>query len=561
MKKRSAILCAIALVATFACTKETNKIDENNETSLEAVTEVVGANLENDTKATVTTADGIFNWTEAVDYVAFYNGTTYVKSDAAAATGTSTTFTITYTGTRSDYAYFPYYLVQDPSTAVDGESMTTASTTQVALPSTYALTAISGENTPCPMVATNTPGSGWEFHQLCGLFRLTVNSIPSDATGLLVDFHGHKVHGTFDVTGAGTATPSIATAVDNTNDQITVTFAAGTTSATLNLPLPVGDYNDVSITPIGSSTKVSSTRHIKAGGYTAARARGKKLTATLVSFTSGAKKYIFAPGNLQATIGSVNSIAYNTGATPATWYIRVLTPSKWSFAQNQYSYIGSAPYTVGQKIDLFSWVGNSADEDTYGMVYARGSGTSLPAPSDKLDTYFGTTDIENLKTDWGQNIIDSYVPGDWSTPTVELLAGLITSGGKSTVNGVNNARYAKATVAGKKGVIVLPDYYTHPAALSLHQFENLNSSSAAFSGNEFSDSEWAQIEDAGAVFFPLSGVRNGDSYSSGQARYIGSRDAKAGNVWDYIISADAMSITGLGRYYGYAVRLIREIPD
>lgn len=541
MKKRSAILCAIALVAAFACTKETNKIDEKNETLLEAVTEVVGASLDNDTKATVATADGIFNWTEAVDYVAFYNGTTFVKSNAAAATGTSTTFTITYTGTRSDYAYFPYYLVQDPSTVEDGESMTTANTTQVVLPSTYALTAISDENTPCPMIAANVPGEGWAFKQLCGLFRLTVNSIPSDATGLLVDFHGHKVHGTFDVTGAGTATPSIATAVDNTNDQITVTFAAGTTSATLNLPLPVGDYNDVSITPIGSSTKVSSTRHIKAGGYTAVRARGKKLTATLVSFTSGKKKYIFAPGNLQAKIATSTKI--NSGSNS------VMTTDKWSFADYQYSYIGkSGSYvnlSVGATMDLFTWVGDGATYNTYGMLNINNATGDYNSIKGGYLGYGAASDTGALKSDFGENAIDSYVSGDWFTPTWGVYSGIINRA----------ASHAKATVAGAEGLIILPDQYVHPAALSEKPLVNLNNGAANFTDNNYTADEWALMEEVGAAFLPDAGMRISINYYTGATRYFTSTTNKL-----YIV-ASTITAASIDRYYGLPVRLLREIGD
>ena len=111
-----------------------------------------------------------------------------------------------------------------------------------------------------------------------------MNSIPADATGLVIQFPGRKVNGAFSIASSVTpGTSTIATGVSaDGEDKIIVTFDAGTTTATVNIPLPTGDYEDVNITSVGSAIKAAAVLQIKAGGYTATAARAKKLAATMM---------------------------------------------------------------------------------------------------------------------------------------------------------------------------------------------------------------------------------------------------------------------------------------
>ena len=256
------------------------------------------------------------------------DGKYYTTNALADDGGLSADFTVTYPDgeARDAYAVYPASIADAANYGQSGATL------NVTLPGSYTLAQVSGTTTPCPMIATNTAGSDWTFKQLCGLVRLTVKGIPSDAIGMVIQVPGKKVKGSFSVTDPGTTTPTIATSTPATGeDKITVTFDAGTTEATVNLPLPTGAYDDVYITPVGSSTKVAAARHIKAGGYTASRARGRQLTATLVSFSvSSTGKVVFAPGNLQLINGST-----------------------WQFASHQYDYFGESQTDIQR--DLFSY--------------------------------------------------------------------------------------------------------------------------------------------------------------------------------------------------------------
>lgn len=479
------LLVGVALFAFSACNKENNLEDSAQVNG--PVYETVGVKLGVESKVTLSgggaksafeEGDKIAVWTEAGNF------------QTCAVDGSGKITVNISEGVRSNYAVY-YNGATAPT--YDG-------TLSITLPASYNLVDVSGTKNPVPMVAKNVSGDANDmvFYAVGGLFRLTVNSIPDDATGLLVDFHGHKVSGAFAVSNPGTTTPSIATTSDNTNDKITVTFAKGATggSAIINIPLPTGDYTDVSVTPIGGSTKVSSTRHIKGQSYTAKRAYGKQLTTTLVSFTinAGDDKVVFAPGNLQAIIASYDEET------------KIATASSWRFAANQYDVLrplkGAYHYSVGEPYDMFQWVGNSATIDSYGLVTGSTS------------DFVGDVAGESLKHDWGHNEIGSYAADYWET--LASYSYLLHSRNASTVNGVANARFAAISINNTIygcGLMIFPDNYDHPASLSAKQPDNINVAKVnGLTLTNYTYDEWKLMEDAGAVFLPRTGYRGANGY-------------------------------------------------
>ena len=344
--KKIFIYSTIVIALAIACDKADNEpVQKTQEPDFEVkmITEKITGTRENPTKVTIANSDGAFAWTIG-DNIAVHvsNGDShkyvFTSGEGGASTATaSASFTVSYEEgySRDAFAIYPSSIVS-ASAANYGQSGTSL---DVTLPASYALSDIQGEKSPCPMIAINSPGSDLEFKQLCGMIRLTVNGIPSDATGMVIQFPGKKVNGDFSIaTPVNPSASTIQTGVPSSGeDKITVTFSAGITSATVNIPLPTGDYGDVFVIPIGSATKVAASRFIKAGGYSADRAHAKKLTTTMVSFSvSDTKKVIFSPGNLVKTdatytVGSGNetyafeSVPFNTssgslgyGSTPSS---------------------------------------------------------------------------------------------------------------------------------------------------------------------------------------------------------------------------------------------------
>lgn len=570
MKKSYLLFIAAGLCCLAACNKEM----ENNETpespeSVKMITETINANLGADTKVTIAD-DGAFAWT-AGENIAVHvsNGDSHkyvVTTSGASAAAASASFTVSYEEgySRDAFAVYPSTIVATDA-ANYGQS---GKALDVTLPNEYTLEQVSGTTSPCPMIASNT-GSSWEFYHLCGMLRLTVNSIPSDATGIVIQFPGKKVNGAFSIASTvipGTSTIETATPGSG-EDQITVTFDAGVTSATVNLPLPTGDYDDVFITPVGSSTKVAAARHIKAGGYTAQAAHGRKLTTTMVSFTvdESGNKVVFAPANLVATIGA--DYASTKWFFHANQYDMVYTSSSISGKPESYQ-----SFSVGANIDLFGFVGASSSFTEKAAWGISGSITN---------SEYGEAANELLKNDWGESVIGDYPANFWYTSSISkweyvFRTRTTAAGTAPEISGTIDARFCKAMLfnngeGGVLGVILFPDNYVHPDGVVKPTGINDEggTASSVVNMNNYSKAEWEKMEAAGAIFLPSAGYRQGISLSSVNAytsvEYpmavrLRAKDAAAdGRANRVNVNTGNMAFGGNQRHLGMSVRLIRDL--
>ena len=161
----------------------------------------------------------------------------------------------------------------------------------------------------------------------------------------------------------------------------------------------------------------------------------------------------------------------------------------WRFADNQWECVGdnnsniSSTYTGW--IDLFGW----------------GTGNNPTNASTTASDY-------STFADWGVNPISNggNTADMWRTLTNAEWKYLMNT--RTTTSG---ARYAKATVNGIAGLIVLPDDWS----ASYYTLSSTNTANAAFTANTVSSSDWANSFEAhGAVFLPAAGSRNGTSVSN-----------------------------------------------
>lgn len=211
-------------------------------------------------------------------------------------------------------------------------------------------------------------------------------------------------------------------------------------------------------------------------------------------------------------------------------YIGSASTPYWKFADNQWDALGK---TTGQDSDnpnvdrdLFGWGtsgyndssdpydvhyqpwATSADEvnATYNK-YGYGPSTNMPSPN---------LTGSSANYDWG--VYNRISNGSNTTNTWRILTGGSNGEWKyvfdirsaSTVNGVTNARYAKAKVANMNGVILFPDIYLHPTGVpqpvGINQTDN-----TGWNGNDYSAAEFLLMQAAGAVFLPAVGDRSGTS--------------------------------------------------
>lgn len=239
-------------------------------------------------------------------------------------------------------------------------------------------------------------------------------------------------------------------------------------------------------------------------------------------FTIGYNKTVaFAPGNLQY----------------------ITTTDTWTFAANQYEYIGTRNMVnkaFADTIDLFAW---STDTD----------------PS----TAWGVTLVEDLElfsgnfVDWGTAIGD----GDtWRTLTSAEWEYLRASRANAAqLIGV-------ASVNGSHGLILLPDNWVAPEGITFKSgYSDKEYSSIAFEEYQsFTAQQWATMQAAGAVFLPCAGFRLGTSLAYmqlGGLYWTASPHAAYGPRFAsyFLFMCDGAGIGYDTRSGGNAVRLVKDL--
>ena len=238
----------------------------------------------------------------------------------------------------------------------------------------------------------------------------------------------------------------------------------------------------------------------------------------------------------------------------------------WQFAANQYDYIGDDNSNISSSysgwIDLFGWGTSGWDSgNTYYHPWdSDNSNGILYGPSgfyDLTDTY--------ANADWGvYNAISNggNQAGKWRTLTCrgEWYYVFYTRAA-STVNEVDDARFAKAKVADVHGVILFPDNYTHPSGVVQPIGINDVVGTAGWNRNDYSASDFALMQDAGAVFLPAAGQRIGTSVSGvgswgdyWSTSWCDNYGALHVDFYDGTVSVN--DYTYIDRYCGRSVRLV-----
>lgn len=232
----------------------------------------------------------------------------------------------------------------------------------------------------------------------------------------------------------------------------------------------------------------------------------------------------------------------------------------WRFAEHQWDFVGEAnaniSTTYGGWIDLFGW-GTSGWN--CGNIYYH------PWDYDDSDgNQYGPPENSSLEgnyanSDWGYyNIISN--GGDQSNRwrTLNQPEWFYIFYERNTMSGI---RYAKAKVNGINGAILVPDNWN----TDTYDFINSNQIDASFEDNEISSIQWEIIENAGAIFLPTAGWRDGVSLY-GLNNY--------GFYWSATSYDNGMELCAVGveftnhvdischctsqRWKGYSVRLVQD---
>ena len=153
----------------------------------------------------------------------------------------------------------------------------------------------------------------------------------------------------------------------------------------------------------------------------------------------------------------------------------------WQFAANQLEYMGHKHYRNGQladTIEYFGWSGKNSKTPW---------GISLSIES---------SDYAGEFLDWGTNTIAGSAPNTWRTLSNDEWL-YICQGRKNA-----DQLLGLGTIGTVTGLIILPDDWQLPAGLSFTP----NTDNAT--KNQYTYNQWAELENAGAVFIATSGYFN-----------------------------------------------------
>lgn len=245
------------------------------------------------------------------------------------------------------------------------------------------------------------------------------------------------------------------------------------------------------------------------------------------------KLVAFAPGNLVLTVSDLDGKGVPSTAT-------------WSFATNQYDYVGSTgvnqyisgngTFSQAGKFDLFGWVGTSStvltgDLSKYGVSNSTASLGIGADDAEKLanGNVYGRQLDDALKSDWGNTISDG---NPWRTLSIYEWRYLLTNRFHAS------QKWGGATVNSVKGIIILPDTFTDPKTNSA-TVDGSFDSGAGWAKNTYDVSGWGSMQTAGATFLPAAGYRNN-----------GTTVASAGSIGTYHTSTPK-EVDGSGNYDNY----------
>ena len=244
------------------------------------------------------------------------------------------------------------------------------------------------------------------------------------------------------------------------------------------------------------------------------------------------KTVTFSPGNLQYTQST----------------------DTWSFAENQYDYIGTDNVAGGDVTsdpvygDSKSGAGLAVKVDLFGW--------STSATNFGVSTSTNGNDYSGSFVDWGRNKIGNDAPNTWRTLTEDEWNYLLQfRNDASWLCGI-------AQVNGVNGLILLPDNWTCPSGITFKSDGHSKRGVDYYAAYQtFTAAEWSKLEAAGAVFLPAAGRRFGTDvlYVQYSGQYWSATEEDSSCAYYLYSYSDGKSIHGNTRDRGISVRLVKDL--
>ena len=336
----------------------------------------------------------------------------------------------------------------------------------------------------------------------------------------------------------------------------TITVSNVTADVTITLTKTVNWY-DVTLT-----TEGNGTAYINTVGTTSARCNANG-SVTLTATPADIEEFIGWQDGNGTSLGKVNPLTYTPSAdiaVKAVFTTRILSGeftvgvdnnsnarkarfsggnlwydgSNFKFESEQYE---STPSSSGDRttshISHFMWCGTVSDavEQTYA------------SDNDSATGSFMETDFP------------VYGTGGWFAPNHKEVQSLLYDRSASTVCGVENARWFKGRINASgstyvNGLFLIPDVFTLPASVTAIPAASINSPDAGYTAASFSLAEFKALEQAGIVFLPAAGSRDGSASSGSTGSTLVSNVNKEGSYW--VSGLWSGIIDGLAEYVDFS---------
>ena len=288
--------------------------------------------------------------------------------------------------------------------------------------------------------------------------------------------------------------------------------------------------------------------------------------ALMMTISASAQFYIYFSDGTVAKVDSITMIApaepvlglFSVSATKQVTFSKgnlqyTQSTNTWSFAENQYDYIGTDNVTGGSvssdptygyskygdaladKVDLFGW---STAATNFGV-----------STSTDCNDYYGSF------VDWGTNRIGNDAPNTWRTLSYDEWNYLL--------NNRNNASSLRgvAQVNGVNGLIFLPDNWTCPAGVTFKAGCHSSYGAEYYAAYQtFTADQWSKMESAGAIFLPAAGNRRGNVYYVQNFGCYWSATEDGSDFAYYLgFYSDEAHMGDYGRDYCRSVRLVKDL--
>jgi len=162
-----------------------------------------------------------------------------------------------------------------------------------------------------------------------------------------------------------------------------------------------------------------------------------------------------------------------------------------------------------------------------------------------------------------KNVVD-YSWSEWGANTIaDAATGYRTLTSDECEALINNLRELNhsglATVNGVRGVVMLCDRFLLPSGCTFTSIPRFSHSYTEWDSNTYTAEQWAAMEDAGAVFLPCAGQRNGtvtELVNDYPFYWTGSKWSDwESYAWSYIIQ---MNLGYAEKHAGMSVRLVKD---